>query len=317
MLYNLCLADFPGVINIKRKVIQIAGSTCLVSLPKTWIDSMSIKKGDELELQVENDKIVVSVDGDSRPEVIKVDVTDANLFVFRFLGAIYKSGYDEVELKISDNTSLKDLSRQINAMLPGYEVVDQHGNICIIKNISKGLESEFDTLLRKIFLITRSIANNTLEALKAKEYAQLRDTFILEETTNRFCNFCERLLNKKGYKNGKKTTFVYNIVWELEKVADQFKYMNKYILETKNVKIGKEAIVLFEKVNELFNTFYELFYKFDQAKVQKIAEGRKSIVDESDKLFSSKTTDAKIIHHLENVTQMVFNMTGSYLGTAF
>ncbi|MFC1741873.1 AbrB/MazE/SpoVT family DNA-binding domain-containing protein [Nanoarchaeota archaeon] len=302
---------------IKRKVIQIAGSTCLVSLPKDWIKSMNVKKGDELDLQVENEKVVVSADSDSKPELIKVDVTDAELFVFRFLGAIYKSGYDEVEMRIGDNTSLKDLSRQINAMLPGYEIVDQHGSTCVIKNISKGLESEFDILLRKIFLITRTMANNTLEAIKTKEYSHLSDTLILEETTNRFCNFCERLLNKRGYKNTKKTTFVYNIVWELEKVADQFKYLNNYILEKKNIKISKETIVMFEKVNDLFSTFYELFYKFDQAKVQKIAEGRKTLVAESNRLFASRTTDPKIVHHLENVVQMVFNMTGSYLGTAF
>ena len=233
------------------------------------------------------------------------------------MAAIYKSGYDEVKMRISDNTSLKELSRQINAMLPGYEIVNQHDNLCEIKNISKGLESEFDTILRKIFLITKSIANNTLEAIKTKELNKLEDTLILEETTNRFCNFCERLLNKKGYKDGKKTTFIYNIVWELEKVADQFKYLNKYLLEIKTIKVDKETLDLFERINNLFNVFYELFYKFDKHKVQKIAEERKKIVIKCGKLFSSKTSDPRIIHHLNNVMQMIFNMMGSYLGTAF
>ena len=261
--------------------------------------------------------MIITPDSEALPEVIDIDATNTHNFAFRFMAAIYKSGYDEVKMKISDKTSLKELSRQITAMLPGYEIVDQHNNICEIKNISKGLESEFDTILRKIFLINKTIANNTLEALNNKDYSKLDDTLILEETTNRFCNFCERLLNKKGYKNSKKTTFIYNIVWELEKVADQFKYMNKYILDTRNVKINKETLVLFEKVNKIFNTFYELFYKFDPHKVQKIAEERKKLVAECDKLFASKTTDPRIIHHLNNVIQMIFNMMGSYLGTAF
>ncbi|MBU2561655.1 MAG: hypothetical protein KKD17_05120 [Nanoarchaeota archaeon] len=276
-----------------------------------------MNKGDEVELTVENENVVVKANTEENPEIIKVDVTDINMFVFRFLGAIYKSGYDEVELKISDNTSLKDLSKQINAMLPGYEVVDQHGDICVIKNISKGLDSEFDTILRKIFLITMTIANNTLNAIKAKDAGKLDDTLILEETSNRFCNFCERMINKKGYKNSKKNTFIYNIVWELEKVSDQFKYMNKYISKKKGVKVNKETLALFERVNQLLKMFYELFYKFDAVKVQKIAEERKLIIKECNLLFASKTTDPKIIHHLSNVTQMVFNMMGSYLGTAF
>jgi len=300
-----------------RKVIQIAGSTHLVSLPRDWIAAQNVKKGDEVEVTIENDKVMVSANSESKNEVIKVDVSDINLFVFRALGAMYKSGYDEVQLVIDDNDLLKELARQINVMLPGYELVDQKGNVCTIKNISKGIDSEFDTVFRKIFLITRTIANNTLEAIKTKEKSKLKDTLVLEETTNRFCNFCERLLNKKGYKNSKKTTFVYNIVWELEKVADQFKYMNTYLLESKSIKISNDALVLFEKINELLNTFYELFYNFDHAKVQKIAKERKKIIDECNSLFSSKTTDPKIVHHLSNITQMVFNMTGSYLGTAF
>ncbi|MFH1063646.1 MAG: hypothetical protein V1729_01045 [Candidatus Woesearchaeota archaeon] len=302
---------------IKRKVIQIAGSTHLVSLPKAWIDQQKIMKGDELDLLVEGNHVVVSTSTEAKPETIKIDVSDAHMFSFRFLAAIYKSGYDEVELQLSEKTSLKELSRQINSMLPGYELVDQRGRVCVIKNISKGLDSEFDTILRKIFLITNSMAKNTLDALKTKDYNLLNDTILLEETTNRFCNFCERMLNKKGYKNAKKTSFVYNIVWELEKVTDQFKYLNVYLLENRNAKIGKEAFDLFSRVNTLFNMFYELFYKFDSEKVQTIAAERKAIVAECNRLFGSKTTDPKIVHHLSNVTQMVFNMVGSYLGTTF
>jgi phosphate uptake regulator len=266
---------------------------------------------------VDNDKVIVNADAESRPEVIKIDATETHLFVFRFLAAIYKSGYDEVELQVGDATSLKELHKQINAMLPGYEIVDQRSGTCVIKNISKGLESEFDTILRKIFLVTRTMANNTTEALKEKDIHKLNDTLILEETNNRFCNFCERMLNKKGYKNSKKTTFVYNIVWELEKVADQYKYMNQYIIEKKTVKINKETLVLFDRVAELFSTFYQLFYKFDPEKVQKIASERRKLVADCTKMFSNRTADPKVLHHLINISQMVFNMTGSYLGTAF
>ncbi len=302
---------------IKRKVIQIAGSTHLVSLPKPWIDQQKILKGDELDLSVEGNKIVVSASSESRPETIKVDVSDAHMFSFRFLAAIYKSGYDEVELQLSNKTSLKELSRQINSMLPGYELVDQHGRVCVIKNISRGLDSEFDTILRKIFLITNSMAKNTYDALKTNDYNLLNDTILLEETTNRFCNFCERMLNKRGYKNAKKTSFVYNIVWELEKVTDQFKYLNMYLLDNRNAKLSKETFDLFRRVNALIKMFYELFYKFDAEKVQTIASERKLLVAECNKLFGSRTADPKVVHHLSNITQMVFNMVGSYLGTTF
>ncbi len=255
--------------------------------------------------------------GEGPLQSIKVNAVDINLFAFRSLCAVYKSGYDEVELQIGDGSSIKDLSRQMTAMLPGYEIVDQFSNTCVIKNISKGLDSEFDTILRKIFLITKTMASNTLTALKDKKISKLDDTLTYEETANRFCNFCERMLNKRGYKDAEKTSFVYNIIWELEKVSDELKYMNIYLLNKKNARLSPELLDIFENVIEMLNTFYEAFYKYDPKKIQKIAEMRKKLISELNNRFEDKKADPKIIHHLINMTQMIFNMMGSYLGTKF
>ena len=45
---------------MKRKVIQIADSTQLISLPRKWAQKFNIKKGDELEVEEHDNKIVVS-----------------------------------------------------------------------------------------------------------------------------------------------------------------------------------------------------------------------------------------------------------------
>ena len=45
---------------MKRKVIQIAESTQLVSLPRKWALKYGVKKGDEVDVLEEGNKIVVS-----------------------------------------------------------------------------------------------------------------------------------------------------------------------------------------------------------------------------------------------------------------
>jgi len=298
---------------MKRKIIQIAGSTHLVSLPKSWIVKNSVKKGEEVDVIEYYDKVIVSkMDGDNE-ETTSIDVSDMNMFVFRYLAAIYKSGYDKVDLIVKNGESLTSLSKQMNLMLPGYEIVDQKGNTLTIKNISRVIDTDFDILLRKIFLITKSLGNNTHDIIKNKEFEKIDDVLILEVTAARFCNFCQRILNKKGYKESRKVSFIYSIVHELEKIKNQYRYLCAHLKKHPN-KANEETLALFNDANELFVLFYETFYKFEADNVKKIAEKRKYILDKADELFSKKNSDPVLLHHTINITDSVSSMIRSYLG---
>jgi phosphate uptake regulator len=300
---------------MKRKIIQIAGSTHLVSLPKSWIVKNNVKKGDEVEVTEAYDKIIVTAGPGAPEEIIKLDTRDMNRFIFRMLMAVYKSGYDQVELIINDPASLTTLSKQINNMLPGFEIVDQQNDRVIIKNISGIMDSEFDIMLRKIFLVLKSIGNNTHESLKAKDHSKLDEVLILEQTCARFCNLCERIVNKNGYKDTKKVTFLYNVVHELGKLSNQYRYLCRYLVTQKgSSKVNQETILVLEDINLLYNQVYELFYKFDREKVSPIAEKREIIISQCNNLFKNKNTDPKVVHHLVNITDTTFTIMKSYLG---
>ena len=47
---------------MKRRVIQIAESTQLVSLPRKWAKKYNIKKGDELEVEIEGSSVRITTD---------------------------------------------------------------------------------------------------------------------------------------------------------------------------------------------------------------------------------------------------------------
>ena len=53
---------------MKRKVIQIADSTQLVSLPRKWTIKNGIKKGDELEIVEKGPKLIVHASGSEESE---------------------------------------------------------------------------------------------------------------------------------------------------------------------------------------------------------------------------------------------------------
>ena len=49
---------------MKRKVIQIADSTQLISLPRKWALKYGIKKGDELDVEEQGSNVLVSTSRD-------------------------------------------------------------------------------------------------------------------------------------------------------------------------------------------------------------------------------------------------------------
>ena len=78
-----------------------------------------------------------------------------------------KYGYTRDEIKVFFNTPVTEhfrLNRNVNVItvvhnevnrLVGYEIIQQRENFCIIKDISNSSIQEFDTILRRVFLLLK------------------------------------------------------------------------------------------------------------------------------------------------------------------
>lgn len=303
---------------MKRKVIQIANSTQLISLPRQWAKKFDIKKGIELDVNEQGDKIIIGAT--SNPQIKKADLELSGIdpLTLRLVGALYKSGYDQINVEFDDARSVKELHDKMNDLLPGYEVLQHTPNTLMIRDIAHDIGGEFNAVLRRAFIVTKSLATNTYDILEKFDESQLKNIFSLEMTNNRLCNYCERVLNKKGFEKFDKTSFIYVIVWELEKIADQYKYLAYYLKDHKNIKVSKETKDIFKEANEMFNLFYETFYKFDRENVARLAELRKEIIKKALAFMEKKkNSEIRIIHHVINIVQMTFNLLGCYLGSYF
>jgi phosphate uptake regulator len=304
---------------MRRKVIQIADSTQLISLPRKWCIANNIQKGDELEVEEKGTQIWVSAKEDGpKVEKITIDTGEYGLFTLRSIAAIYKAGYDEVEIHFKSPENLEQLPKFLNEDLPGFEVFDHAERRYLIKAISKETPEEFDPALRRIFLIAVSMGKSLVEALREPkvDVHKLNNIMAMEITINRLCNFCQRLLNKKGYKQYRKTAFIFTIIWEIEKYCDELKYLAQFARDHPKTKFSAESITLFENATTLFELFYNEFYKFNQTSVGELAQQRKKIISQAFP-FLEKGKDATLVHHTITITQMIFNMQGSFMGLLF
>lgn len=304
-----------GLMIMKRSVIQIADSTQLISLPRAWCKQFDIKKGDELDVEPRGNKLEVCTERGYKTDNAELDITNLDPMVLRCVVALYKKGTDEIKLTFNDVHELDSVQKLIGKEAVGYEIVDQGRNYCLIRHVSGEL-GDFDSILRRTFLLLLNMAKEAYTATKNKEYGALKNISYLEEANNRFTTTCRRLLNKKGLPDDRKIGALYYIVEELENLADQYKYLCNYLSSKGNkLKLDDEVLDLFKEVNDYFQLFYELFYKYDKKKLVQYGKGRKDLIEKAHALMESDLPNENyvVLHNLLVICQKTFCLGGPYL----
>jgi phosphate uptake regulator len=300
---------------MKRKVIQHGPSTLTVSLPVKWVKSHNIKKGDELNIE-EVGSILQVYTGQERltTKKIKVDFSAKDWGAMHsVLAVLHKSGYDEIEISSDNPEAVKTIQERINTMLMGYEIIEQKGNSCIVKNVSGDYLAELDSLIRRIFLVALSLANNSLEEIKNNDREKLKEVLVLEQTINKLTNYCQRLLNKKPYKD-EKTIFTYIIVWVLESICDDYRDIIDFILaKPKNFTVRKPLLDVYSQINSTLEQYYSFFYNYSDSELIKLRHRLKSLKKELLELKCADTEEALRLC-LFSVINRIFDCLGSTIG---
>ena len=86
---------------MERKVIQQGPATLSVSLPSKWVQRFNVKKGDNVFVNDQGNKLEISkssINAEKKTITIKTDETYDCSIIGRELSAAYVAGYDEVEI---------------------------------------------------------------------------------------------------------------------------------------------------------------------------------------------------------------------------
>ena len=296
---------------MKRSIVKHGASSLTITLPSSWVKKFGLRKGDDLYVEEKGPSVVVSTKSEAETKKKVVDTTDFGIFTKNNLTHLYLLGYDEVEISFDDEKTLKEIKERVPECI-GYEIIDQKPNRIYIKSIATAIESEFDVLLRKSFLITIEMANGILEALKNGDYPRLKELRHLESINNRFSICCARILNKRGYKNPDRTNQMYELVKNIERAADEYKYICD-VFSDEDIKVKKDILDFFKDVNDYYYTFYKLFYKFEPELKKKIYMDRKKLLETGKKLIvGSKGKEILVSHYLMSVVNRTYDIAGPY-----
>lgn len=299
---------------MKRKVIQLAGKTLVVSLPNKWAKKYGVKKGDEMEVEEEERKIVIKAKGEGEKAIKVLDVKDLKVMLKRVTGALYKAGYEEIEITYYEPEQYEIIRDVLNRYCMGFEVVKHGQRTITIKSLSDLHFQEFDNILRRLFLSLLSSAEDSLEYIKQSNFKGMEEIILRDAPITKYSDFCRRTLNVQGSGNAKKTTTYYHICEELERIGDAYADLMKFMLNNKIKKLDIATLNFISEINKYLRTFYELFYGFSFTALEQFGQMSEKLKKELEKRFESTSPVAiKINHHLYKIFYLIFNMNGALI----
>ncbi len=276
--------------SIRRRLISLAGSSFVVSLPKKWVKLHNLKGKDSINLVVDDNKIIISPEEGIKELSKEVDISSLDKQMIELvIVAYYRAGYSEIKLAFS-NTTCSDLKsggrvkimkvvRSTVSKLIGVEVVKQTDHSCIIKEVVSSDASEFDNLIRRIFLLLLDYSNLSLSLLgESKRNSNLDEFSVDFETAERLVNYCLRLLRRSGYKVYDRALFLYSYLNVVEELLSDYHFLINSVNSLKLSKSERSRIAkILNKANNLVRGMYSLFYDFTFDKVNELYTSRREI----------------------------------------
>ena len=225
---------------------------------------------------------------ESTPSTKEINVDISGLtprLADRFIARSYQKGYDTIIVNYDNPELAIAIQNKVKELL-GFEVMEQTKNTIIISSISQKLNIDFDSSLRRSFLIALDMADTCLEAFSKGDKKTLESLHHKDFDLNKFCYFCLRFINKEFH--GKFGTYIlYYLIEDLEDVGDEYKALARHLAKA-NSKKKKNLVSIITKVNELIKLAYEFFYKPEKEKAVRSITLYNDVREEINSMLSTR-----------------------------
>ena len=328
---------------MKRRIIKQGHNTLTITLPSNWAKKFNIKAGEEINLSEENNGLFISTEKRDGARKTEIDISGLDVpLIWKFFMAAYREGYDEITVKFNPNevyghaykyfdshtldqkykkiqhgrTPLETIQEITNRFI-GFEIIEHHKNYCIIKDLSEITSKEFDSSLRRVFLLILQMGEEMLEAIKENNPRVVAHTHDIDINVDKFHDYCIRVLNKTLNKETRKSNLYFATLFTLELIGDEFKNIARHLMEDMKGRKLNNLLQLGEMAVEQLNKYYDLFYNFTKEKTNAISKQDIEIYFYYPKLYKKKPNkksdlsdeELEIFNHFRRITRHVNTLT--------
>jgi len=293
---------------MKRKIIQLAKQTLVVSIPTEIAKKYNIKKKDEIDVSDNGDEIILRTHKKPKEKKIEIDISDMNKKLIKNLLLFTNTlGYDEITFRYSEHKDISFLNELMN-QIEGLAIVRQTETSSTFKHISQESPEQFDEILKRAFYVTTALADGVLDIIKKEKYHSLKKLFALENSNNKLTAHCSRILLKGKYKDVSKIPFVFTLTWNLEIIADFYRRICWDLVFNNRPKkiLDNKTIKAIEMVNDLFDNYKSLFNKLDPQGIIDLFDNKNKIGKHVEQIFREKKgIDTFIAHYVMDIATYI------------
>ena len=277
---------------MKRKIIELGHKCMVMSLPIKWVSENNLKKGLELDVVAEGQKLVISpAERVKKPIEIELWIKDARESAARtILVNAYRAGYDRLAVHYSGNK--KNLSEIVSKYLLGFELFSQADALYSIESVSEPSYENIYEIVNKMFFIITEILNDLTSD-------DIEENVI---RVQRYDNFIKRCVSKKIVFI-KSQLFMWQFLSNLVQIARQSYHLKKSI--KKGFVFDRTQKIAVNKIQEMFSNLRKGYVNKDLNSLMDIHKMEQDIVyDKRESLLKSK--NPVVGHYLMSIARLIY-----------
>ena len=292
--------------------LQVTGSsTYTVSLPKTWVDELQLKKNTNLILIKNlNESITIfwKEENKKKHATSSIGKSDSIESTRRKIIAMYLAGYKTIEIKTkgmeipsTHRGTIRDLVR---TTLMGTEIIEASSEKIVLQVLTQLAQLSFSIALKRMYITATNMHNDVMVALRDSDTDYAEEVLKMDDEVDRFSLYLMRSLNlalenaqvllDSGLKKPSDCLGYRTVVKCVERIADhagliakKVKYLNSPI----NKKILKEIDQISKESLSVFENSTTALSRRDYEMAEKVASSITKIIEKEKKLMDSLKPD--------------------------
>jgi phosphate uptake regulator len=199
---------------MQRKLIHQGSAkhgSYTITVPVSWVRKYGLKQGDELDMAEHGNALwLLSGKEATRAQRADVDMRDFHVKQLRNrLQQLYRQGVEHITINYKDGvrthtrtgrkSRLRDeIEFTVATQMPGMEIEKLSSDTAIIRQFNEPLVENFDASFGKLWNILPNQIRMLIDMRDTLDPKILDEIRLGDKTLNKFCNFCMRVLNKRG-----------------------------------------------------------------------------------------------------------------------
>jgi phosphate uptake regulator len=258
-----------------RRVQRTGRGSYIISLPKEWVQDVGLKKGSEIDFNVQSDSSLILVprqlkeknkenDGSKLKEYyINVDVSEEEIqSALRMIKALYVISADIIRVHfregkeiVKSKTTVKNFARDT---LLGAEVIDETQNEITLEILIKHSEFPIEKAVRRMVIVALSANRDAVSALEKRDDVLFQSIVNAHHDANRLGLYAVRqlkfgiernLFRELGFRTPKEFLLYRIIVNDITNIAeDALNIVNN--LSTFQKQIDEQLLFIKEPIDE-------------------------------------------------------------------